>query len=236
MTNSKKYIFFFLTAALLMSSGLSQAGDDTQFLPDFYDKVEPIILVDPLGSFLGAVNEGETYVYHYADIIKYSGHSCSSIAGAYKMTQIALKELYGTETPVRGQIRVTMKGSPEYQVNGPISQAISFITGAAAETGFKGIKGKFFTRQNLLKYEPENPPAEGVWAEATFQRTDNNQSVTVTYRTDLIPGNPEMGKLMPVMLSGKANEEQKKLFGEIWQEAVRIALMDPPDGTFVVSK
>ncbi|MGD9898405.1 MAG: FmdE family protein [Calditrichaceae bacterium] len=236
MTNLKKYSFLLFTTFLAIFPGLGLAGDDTQFLPDFYDKVEPIILVDPLGSFLGAVSEGETFVYHYTDIIKYSGHSCSSIAGAYKMAQIALKELYGDDTPVRGHIKVTMKGSPEYQVNGPIAQAISFITGAAAETGFKGIKGKFFTRLNLLKFESENPPAEGVWAEATFERTDNNAAVTVTYRTDLIPGNPEMGKLMPVMLSGKANEEQKKLFGEIWQEAVRIALMEAPEGTFVVSK
>ena len=151
------------------------------------------------------------------------------------MTGIALKELYGDQMPVRGQIKVTMKGAPDDKVNGPIAQVISFITGAAGNTGFKGLKGKF-SRYNLLSFDRDNSSAEDVWAEAIFERLDNGKKVNIAYKAEMIPGNPEMGKLMPLIISGKATPEQIQKFGDLWQERVRIALMEAPEGTFIVTR
>ncbi len=210
------------------------AQETTTFRQDFYKDVEPIKLIDPLSYVLGATDKDIPYVYSYTDIIKYSGHSCPSVAGAYKMTQIALKELYGEEMPQRGQIKVTMKGAPDEKVNGPIAQVISFITGAASNTGFKGMKGKF-SRYNLLNFDADNSPAEDVWAEAVFERTDTGKKVNVAYKLGVVPNFPEIGQLMPLVLSGKATPEQIKEFGDLWQKRVRIVLLDPPNGAFVVS-
>ncbi len=225
-------IMMLLFSAMTVNS--LSAQENTAFRQDFYKDVEPIKLIDPLTYVLGATDKDVPYVYSYTDIIKYSGHSCPSVAGAYKMTQIALKELYGEEMPQRGQIKVTMKGAPDEKVNGPIAQVISFITGAAGNTGFKGMKGKF-SRYNLLTFDAENSPAEDVWAEAVFERTDTGKKVVVSYKLDLVPGFPQIGQLMPLVLSGKATPQQIKEFGDFWQKRVRTVLLDPPKGAFVVS-
>ena len=231
----KSKLIFIISILIIFTINVQSllADDNTQFRQDFYNKVEPIKLTDPLSFALGATAKGEPFVYHYTDIVKYSGHSCPSVAGAYKMTQIALKELYGGKLPIRGNIKVTMKGAPDEKVNGPIAQVISFITGAAGNTGFKGLKGKF-SRYNLLSFDTDNPPAEGIWAEAVFERVDTGDKVSVAYKVSMIPANPEMGKLMPLIISGKAAKEQIIQFGDLWQERVRIALMEPPEGAFIL--
>ncbi len=221
-----------LFSAMTVNS-LSAQGN-TEFRQDFYKDVHPIRLIDPLSYVLGAMDKDVPYVYSYTDIIKFSGHSCPSVAGAYKMTQIALTELYGKETPQRGQIRVTMKGAPDEKVNGPIAQVISFITGAAGNTGFKGMKGKY-SRYNLLAFDTDNIPAEDIWAEAIFERMDTGKKVDVAYKLGMVPGFPQIGQLMPLVLSGKATPQQIKEFGDFWQKRVRIVLLDPPQGAFVVT-
>lgn len=205
--------------------------DETKFKRDFFNQVEPITLIDPLAFALGASDAGEPYVYYYTDIIKHSGHSCPAVSGGYKMTQLALKKLYGDDTPIRGEIKVTMKGAPNEKVNGPISQVISFITAAAGDTGFKGMKGKF-SRYNLLTYENDNSSTDEMLAEAIFERMDTGEKVSVTYNANAIPSNPEMGKLMPLIISGKASKEEIVKFGDLWQERVRILLLETPKDAF----
>jgi len=222
-----------LFMGIIMATTLSAQNDETNFKRDFFEQVEPIKLVDPLAFALGASNPGEPYIYHYTDIIKYSGHSCPAVSGGYKMSQIALKELYGDDMPVRGQIKVSMRGAPDDKVNGPISQVISFITGAAGNTGFKGMKGKF-SRYNLLTYENENPSEKGITAEATFERMDTGAKVNVAYKASVVPTDPEMGKLTPLLVSGKASKEQITKFGDLWQERVRIVLLETPEEAFKV--
>lgn len=208
---------------------------DTNFKRDFFNQVEPIKLIDPMAYTLGATNAEEVYVYYYTDIIEYSGHSCAAVAGAYKMTQLALNELYKDKTPERGAIRVTIKGAPDDNVNGPISQVISFITGAAGNTGFKGMKGKF-SRYNLLEYDLNNKPTEDVLAEIIFERIDTKQKVCVSYKASAIPTNPEMTKLTPLIISGKASTEEIINFGDLWQEKVRIVLLETPNEAFIIKK
>ena len=66
-------------------NSLSAQGN-TVFRQDFYKDVETIKLIDPLSYVLGATDKDVPYFYSYEDIIKFSGHSCPSVAGAYKMT------------------------------------------------------------------------------------------------------------------------------------------------------
>jgi|GEM_PF-574869 hypothetical protein len=232
-------IKFILLIGIIMANTFYAQSEikksDTNFKRDFFNQVEPIKLIDPMAYMLGAANAEEVYVYNYTDIIKYSGHSCAAVAGAYKMTLLALKELYKDKTPERGAIKVIVKGAPDDNVNGPISQVISFITGAADNTGFKGMKGKF-SRYNFLEYDLNNKPAEDVLAEVIFERIDTKEKVCVSYNASLIPTNPEMTKLTPLIISGKASTEEIIKFGDLWQERVRIVLLETPPDAFIIKK
>ena len=110
--------------------------------PLFFDEVDPILLYDPLRDFLGACEEGKIEM-RYLDCVKQAGHSCPTVAGAYLMTMIGLKVLYGSELPHRGNIHVSMKGKRTEWTVGVTGNVISFIVGANGEEGFKGIQGKF---------------------------------------------------------------------------------------------
>src|SRR3989338_8558593 len=158
------------------------AEGQSRWKQKFYDEVEPIRLRDPLAVFLGAIDEGETFVFTYADAIKLAGHSCPAVSGAYKITQKALKALYNNEIPVRGEIKVTVLGSPTDGANGPMAQIISFITGAAAETGFGGLGGKF-ERVNKLIFDTRNEE----FGAFIFEREDTGKKVKIKYHPEILP-------------------------------------------------
>src|SRR4030067_558445 len=98
---------------------------------DFFKDVEPIRLMEPLAHILGAQEQGEPFVINYPDAGLVAGHSCPAVSGSYRLTQKALKALYGEEMPVRGQIKVLIKGGPADLAYGPQSHVISLITGVA---------------------------------------------------------------------------------------------------------
>ena len=198
-----------------MPEGQSRWGQD------FFDKVEPIKLKDPLAYFLGSMDEGELLVFNYADAVKLAGHSCPAISGAYKITAKALSALYGDEPPVRGEIRVAVLGKPTDMAYGPMSQVISLITGAAPVTGFGGF-GRRFRRRDLLVFD------EGHFGYNTFifQRMDNKKTVEVTYNPDLVPEDPRLGELISLVLSDQASEEDKRAFRKAWQDKVRNILIE----------
>ena len=132
-----------------MSEGQSKWGQD------FFDMVDPLRLKDPLAYILGSMEEGELFVFKYADAVKLAGHSCPAISGAYKITARALSALYGNEIPVRGDIRVAVMGKATDLAYGPMSQVISLITGAAPVTGFAGL-GRRFRRRDLLVFDGDH--------------------------------------------------------------------------------
>lgn len=188
---------------------------------DFFDKVEPIRLKDPLAYFLGSMEEGELFVFKYPDAVKLAGHSCPAISGAYKITARALAALYGNEIPVRGEIKVAVLGRPTDMAYGPMSQVISLITGAAPVTGFAGL-GRKFRRRDYLVFDEEH----FKYNTFIFQRTDNKKMVEVTYNPDLIPEDPALGELIPLVLSGQATEEEEMAFKRAWQGKVRRVLLE----------
>lgn len=213
------------------------AEGQTKYSKDFFDTSESIKVKDPLASMLGAMDKGEVFVYTYADAVKFAGHSCPAVAGAYKTTQMALKALYGDEIPVRGNIRVTFKGGVDYKVNGPVSQIVTMITGAAAESGFKGFgqTGKH-ERRNLMTFDNGHTPDPQATCAILFQRIDNGKKVEVMYCVDHVPGSARMDKLAPLVISGKASEDETKEFGNLWQERVKTILLSQPEGTFIIKE
>ncbi len=185
--------------------------------PDFFDKVPSIDLQDPLSDFLGAFEEGKLQI-SYLECVKLAGHSCPTVAGAYLMALHGLKALYGTELPQRGNIHISMRESEAEGVTGVICNVISFIAGANGAGGFKGLNGKM-SRNNLVNYDV---PIDG---EVKLTRTDTNQSVTLSYDSSMVPGDPMMQPLMGKCMQGLATPEEKKEFGRLWQARVEKILL-----------
>jgi len=199
--------------------------------PPFYAEVEPIKLKEPLAEFLGAVNEGEEFVFTYQDAVKLAGHSCPAVSGAYKITQKALLALYKNAVPVRGEISVRVLGSVDNGANGPMSQVISLITGAAPETGFAGLGERFGRKDKLIFDEKNEEPHTFI-----FTREDNHKSVKITYHPERLPQSAEMHSLFTKCLVETATKKQQEDFKGMWQERVRIVLFEEVKGLFTIEE
>ena len=197
----------------------------------FYEDVEPITLKEPLAEFLGALDEGEKLEFTYTDAVKLAGHSCPAMSGAFKITEKALKALYGKETPVRGEISVKVLGSVDNGANGPISQVISLITGAAPQTGFAGLGQRFGRKDKLIFDEKNEEPNSFI-----FTRDDTGKSVKVTYHPELLPQDSELPQLFTKCMVDTATEKQKEEFKEKWQKRVKAVLFEETKDLFTVKE
>ena len=189
--------------------------------PAFYDRVETIVLRDPLAEFLGAF-EGGRMELRYVDVVRLAGHSCPTVAGAFLMAARGLEALYGDEIPLRGEVEVALQHSRSMGVTGVIGSVLGFITGAAADGGFHGLGGQF-VRRSLLSYD------QPVDALVRLTRRDTRQRVTLRYDPTHIPPDPAMGGLLDKCLSGQATPEERQQFGRIFQARVETILCDHPD-------
>lgn len=156
--------------------------------PDFFNNIETIKFQDKLSNFLGTFESG-IVEFSYLDIVKMSGHSCPTVSGAYLMTLHGLKALYKDELPQRGEIKVEFKESRTGGVAGVIADAISNITGATADNGFKGINGNF-NRTNLMFFQTK------ISSNVRFTRLDSQKSVDVYYDPSPIQPDPKQMELM----------------------------------------
>jgi len=120
--------------------------------PNFFTDIK-IILKDPLADILGVFENG-IIEYSYLDIVKFSGHSCPTVAGAFLMTKIGLQNLYQNNIPIRGDIKVEIKNKKDNGITGVIANIVTFITGASDNGGFKGLNGNF-ARDNLISFDNE---------------------------------------------------------------------------------
>ncbi|QOG11921.1 FmdE family protein [Arcobacter sp. FWKO B] len=183
---------------------------------DFFNNVEKIEMFEPLGFVLGLP---KTVVFSYEDVVKLSGHSCPTVAGAYLMTLAALKALHKDELPTRGNVKIEMKGKKADGVIGVMANVASFITGAKEEDGFKGLNGNF-ARNNRLFYDKK------INGEMKFTRLDNNQSVEVSYDISNLAISDINFNLMQKVISNRATEEEAQLFGQQWQRRVKEILLN----------
>lgn len=187
--------------------------------PDFFDSIAPIYMVDPLAQLLGASAEG-MFTYHYLDMVKLAGHSCPTVAGAWIMCDLGLKKLYDHSLPVRGNIKIEMRGALDEGVEGVIAQCISLITGAANAGGFKGL-GPNFARNDRLFF------SANIDGEVRLTRIDNGQTATMSYDPAAIPFHPQIRSLMQKVGQGTLEEDEKAFFAEEWQNRVKKILTAP---------
>jgi hypothetical protein len=195
--------------------------------PSFFDQVRTIKMHDPLAEFLGASENG-ILEYTYADAVKLAGHSCPTIAGAYLMTVKAVTHLYGKRLPERGAIGVAFRDDATAGVTGVMANVAGLITGATQELGFKGIAGRF-DRRHLLSF---NAPID---ADIQFSRTDTGASVVVTYRPQHMPPSPALAPLMQRVQTNTASADERASFSALWQERVRLILIEHADDENLVS-
>jgi formylmethanofuran dehydrogenase subunit E len=180
--------------------------------PQFFDKLPTITLRDDLAEFLGSIDDG-IVEFSYLDVVKSAGHSCPTVAGAYIMTLMGLKELYKDETPVRGEIMIEFSSDEQDGVAGVISNVMSQITGATKTLGFKGIGGEYI-RHSLVSFNA------GINSKVKFTRNDTNDSVEVDYNPDAVPADPAQAELMQKLLRNFATDEESKEFKRLWQGRV----------------
>ncbi|CAG0981817.1 hypothetical protein PLCT2_01952 [Planctomycetaceae bacterium] len=174
-------------------------------------EARPIELHDELAEFLGF---SPVLRYTLEDAGKFAGHLCPTVATAFEMTRLALRELYDSAIPQRGHVAVTVASQPDAFANGPLAQVIGFITGAAGVTGFKGVAGRF-NRQNLLHFDAAQQPFGSV----TFKRLDTGAAVRVLAFGERIAPEPEMPAAMRGALAGDATASE--VFKEAWARRVR---------------
>ncbi len=208
----------------------------TNWKQKFYSEIEPIAMRDPLSSILGAIGDDEPIYYSYQDCIKLAGHSCASVSTAFQMTKLALKELYNEDIPVRGDLEVKFAGDRETGANGPIGQVIQFLTGAAIETGFHGLGGKY-SRANLFKYDENLESGTGLKVE--FKRCDTGEKVVVQANPSKIPLSGEeqsYSEYMPGVIHGNASNEEREKFYLFWQGKNRKILLEDHPGVFIVER
>ena len=180
--------------------------------PEFFNTIETIKLHDPLSNFLGTFENGQVE-FSYLDIVKSAGHSCPTVAGAYIMAMVGLKELYKDEIPTRGEIFVAFKENDHDGVAGVIGAVLTQITGATESLGFKGINGNF-ERINLMQFDTD------ITSSIKLQRLDTGKSVELVYNPSQIAQDPQTPQLMQKIMQKTATEEDKKIFGQLWQKRV----------------
>lgn len=191
-----------------------------QGFPEFYAQAPTITVRDPLAQFLGAAQYG-VIEYGYTDVVRLSGHSCPTVAGAYLMAVHGLRALYGEEMPVRGDVEVFMRDAPDSGVTGVIASVVQLVTGAAGETGFPGAgRLALFARKNLLTFGAD---VDGVLG---MRRRDTGKAVTVHLDSAIVPWPDEMRPLLAKAFSEQANSAELERFAQMWQERVRLMLVE----------
>lgn len=194
--------------------------------PKFYDLVPEITLYDPLSDFLGALENGITTI-NYLDVVKFAGHSCPTVAGAYLMSYYAIQSFSKDNTPlVRGEIKITAKGPKSEATNGVIANVAAFICGVNDESGFAGIGGKM-SRKNKLFYD------SSLNCDLVFEYKD--RLIELSYNPSIIGANRNMMPLLQKSISGIATLEEKKEFKILWQERVEKILLDKEKHSEIIS-
>ncbi len=185
--------------------------------PVFYENVPPIKLYDPLSDFLGAIEEGIVQI-DYIDVVKFAGHSCPTVAGAYIMSLMAINHFSEKGRLVkRGEIKIIAKGPKEGGTNGVTANVAAYICGVNDESGFAGIAGKM-NRKNKLVYN------DILDCDLEFEY--ENKSIKLTYDPSPIKADEKLFPLLQKQLKGLASESEQKLFKKLWQNRVKDILLN----------
>lgn len=192
-------------------------------LPDFFALAPRITVRDGLAELLGAA-EGGVFEYGYEDAVKLAGHSCPTVASAYMLTVHALRALYPQAVPERGGVRAGFAAPLEEGTTGVIASVVTLLTGAAQSGGFKGIGGRH-VRRNLQQFGCDLP------LQIRFTRLDTGAAVDAASDLSGVPADPDMSPLLQLCIAGRADPAQRRRFAELWQQRVRLILVDHAENT-----
>jgi len=186
--------------------------------PEFFRDVPRFVVRDPLAAFLGAAEDG-LLEYAYEDAVKLAGHSCPTVASAFRLTCLALAALYPDELPERGGVRVEFRSALADGVTGVVASVVTLLTGAAHDGGFKGIGGRH-ARRGLQQFAADLPMA------LRFTRIDSGAAVDAEADLSSVPPDPAMPGLAARCSAGEADEAERQRFAALWQDRVRRILLE----------
>lgn len=189
-------------------------------LSSYFVEVPRLRVQDPLARILGCAKDG-VLEYGFSDAVRLAGHACPTVAAAYWLTFIALEHLYPDSVPQRGGIKVEFRDDARSGSNGVVATIVQMLTGAAGNSGFKGLGGRF-GRAGLIRHAPD------LLLSLRFTRLDTNAAAEVGVDLSLVPASPLVEGLVRRVSSGKATAEEEHKLGELWQERVRRLLLDFP--------
>lgn len=136
-----------------------------------------ILIHEPFAAFLMASRDEQDFELTLLDVVRFAGHACPSMIGAFLITQKAVEELYPeTGVCIRGDLAVEIPASSTSGPIGPMANVFSFITGAWSDTGFGGLRGDF-KRRHLLRFDSNSVPGGAF----RFTRLSNGTSIDVFY-------------------------------------------------------
>jgi hypothetical protein len=187
-------------------------------MPAFFDDVPRLRIRDPLADLLGSA-EGGLLEYGYGDAVRVAGHSCPTVASAYWLTYLAMRELYPGALPLRGGIKVEFRHSARSGSAGVTATIVQMLTGAAGSSGFKGIAG-WYSRAGLQRHAPEIPLA------LRYTRLDNGMAVDAAADLSQVPQSPRLEALVERLERGRMTDSSLAELGEHWQQRVATLLLE----------
>jgi len=197
-------------------------------LPEFFDQVPRLRMQDPLARLLGSAEDG-ILEYGFADAVRLTGHACPTVAAAYWLTFLALEQLYPSELPQRGGIRVEFRDDARTGSTGIVATVVQMLTGAAGGSGFKGLHGRF-SRVGLIRYKPDLPQT------LRFTRLDTGTAVDASADLTLVPPDDDIDELLHRCADGRATPAEEARLRIAWQDRVRRLLIDcaRDDGVYML--
>lgn len=171
---------------------------------------------DPLSQFLGSF-DGGIIEYDFEYVAKLTGHACPTVLTAYLSALAVAKALYGNETPVRGNIDISIRDTKDNGTTGVMASVFSAIFGAGDEGGFKGIGGEF-ARNDRCKFKAD------IAEFALFRRIDTGECVYLDFDFKAMQSlpTPNIGTALSKFLK---NEEITE-FQEGWLSKLKAVAKD----------
>lgn len=131
---------------------------------------------EPFAQFLQATKTEFDFELSLLDVVRFAGHACPSMIGAFIISKKAAQELFTDHVVVRGDVEISTAQSAGSGATGPMCNVLSMIFGAWEKSGFGGLSGQF-RRRDLLKFSDPQVP-EGAFR---FKNIQTNQQIDIFY-------------------------------------------------------
>lgn len=149
-------------------------------------KSHKISVYEPFSNFLLGTEEEKSFDLTLLDVVRFAGHACPSMVGAFLISRRVIKELFPTGVCVRGDVEIDIPSAATQGATGPISNVFGFIFGAWGDTGFGGLNGQF-VRRGLVRYSVSDLPPGAF----RFRNVKTGACIDAFYNPGLAPFAPD---------------------------------------------